>query len=70
MARTGLIRRLSRLERDKRWVAGVRRIMVMVPRASYLDSGTECDVHDDCSFTMYGPVETHFLRTDPPGQQA
>jgi len=70
MARTGLIRaRLSRLERDKTWLKGVRRIMVTVPRSSYLDSGTECDVHDDCRFTMYGPVEAHFLRTDPPGHQ-
>jgi hypothetical protein len=71
MARAGLIRaRLSRLEQDRRWLRGARRIMVMVPRSSYLESGTECDVHDGCRFAMYGPVEAHFLCTDPPGQQA
>jgi hypothetical protein len=68
MARTGLIRtRLSRLERDARSAGtGVRRIIVMVPRASYLDTGTECHEHDNCRFTAFGPVETHFLATDPP----
>jgi hypothetical protein len=71
MARTGLNRaRLSRLEQSARSAGtGARRIVVTVPRASYLDTGTDCHEHRDCRFTYFDPVETHFLRTDSPGQR-